>query len=78
MSDTIRLKALQLAINEYMSDSVDATMWEELDEAELIEYLEEYSVWQPFEYWPIEDVIEQIESLASTVTQCIHSCKGLE
>jgi hypothetical protein len=73
-NNTIRLQALQVAINEYMSDSIPAIKWEKLEEDKLIKYIEKFSVWQPFEYWELSDVISQVESLASTIENTIQNC----
>lgn len=76
--DSIRLQALQTAINEYMSQTINASEWEQLSEEELILKIEDFSVWEPFQDWPRENVISSIENLATSIEDTIIRCIAKE
>lgn len=60
--------ALELAMNDYLSDTVTPEQYEEMSLEELKEAV---SIWQPFEYWSMEDVCTQIESLAGAIESAL-------
>lgn len=66
MADTKRIKALQFALNNHLSEVINAEEWEKMDEEEAIAAIDGI-VWQPFEDYPLGDVVGYIEDMASNL-----------
>jgi hypothetical protein len=65
--------ALNVALGEYLSSHIDVETYEKATMEELEQMREDGDliIWQPFEYWSLEDVIKQMESLASSVERVL-------
>ncbi len=69
----IRIACVQHALDNYLSESIDAKKWENMDEEQAREALSDASIWQPFENHPYGFIIEQIENDATSVEQLVRN-----
>lgn len=73
-SNTIELRALQFALDEYLSDSINAEAWSSFNDKEAIEAIDGI-VWKPFENYPLESVLTMITNTAAAAELLIKGCK---
>tara|TARA_Y100001938_G_scaffold91199_1_gene125110 strand:- start:639 stop:890 length:252 start_codon:yes stop_codon:yes gene_type:complete len=62
MSNTKESCAWILASGAYLTESLPSN-WEKLNESELHKFIQDH-LWEPFEYYPADDVFEFIDNLA--------------
>ena len=69
MIKDLRIRALQISLDNHLSDYFDAEVWEKttLDELTKLERGDDIVVWQPFEDIPMKELAEMIEDLATAI-----------
>lgn len=69
---TNRQIALAVALDDYFSAPPTLEDYENL-EIEELEEKEYIAIWQPFEYWSLGDVFENVESLADAIERVLNA-----
>ena len=69
MIKDLRIRALQISLDNHLSDYFDAEVWEKttLEELTKLERGDDIVVWQPFEDIPMKELAEMIEDLATAI-----------
>ena len=75
----LREIALQTAIDEYFTVSPTTKEWDSTEEEELVSKIKnDYTVWEPFENYPVSNVVGQVETLARSVESALKYVSGPE